>query len=256
MGYTTTITGFVTITTAIFGFTQYYYSRILDKDSNLSNIIEENLSKLGVFQLNSIEMQSSDRYQHYFKKSERSKTQLDDYALLIKSDLKKATLLVILHILIPIYIVYLVLYGFTIYTGTLDEDAVSIIPQKIIPYSLYLIACVLSLLITVIYFIVRTINSCQRTIKTELVRVSHELSDVVHEMNVFKAAFKKEEEEKRLLKEQQEAAAEKGHVSSRKEEEKWAKVQDLLHQKNFSEEDVVLLRKTISSSLSEYSWAT
>lgn len=235
MEYAIIVTGFVAITTAIFGFTQYYYSRINDKDSKLSETIEANLAKLKIFQLNSVELQKTKRYQQLFERSEVSKKQLDESSYIIKRSVKKLILLVVLHALAPIYLIYLLLYGAIVYAEYTAASPTSTITHYILPYSLLFITATLLVVVTLVYFIVRSINSRQRKDKALLNNVSNDLDELAYDFGVFRVEFEKETQ-----------SGEQENQTSLEKDETFILVLEWM--KNLSEEQMSILELVFNSN--------
>ncbi len=175
------ITGLVIITTAIFGFSQYFYSRIVAKNINLSAKLHNTTNILKEFPPKDNSDKKSELFHQFYADEIEEKNQKLDYLRKeIDQNKKKKTLISIIYRLAPFYVFYLITYSLTLF---IHLKTYSTIIETIIIVVLGVISIILSILILKILFLVKKINVRQRGIKEEIKDISSQLRGFLKNWN-------------------------------------------------------------------------
>ncbi len=184
MDLATVITGFVVVTTAIFGFSQYFYSRISDKNTKLLDKIDDASKILPYLPDKDVSSKITTQfYQYHPNDIEDEKTKLDDLRLYIAEDWKKKTLIYIIYSITFFYVIYLVFYGLVLF---LNSETYFNTVNNAINTTLGGMSIILNIIIITILSLVKSINKRQRENKKEIERVLIRLKELVSHWNIIK----------------------------------------------------------------------
>jgi len=183
------ITGFVVVTTAIFGFSQYFYTRITDKNTNLSTKLDDATNILKNFPLKDNSDKASNLfYQFHADEIEDKKQELDYLRHEVEQNKKKKTLISIIYRLAPFYVLYLMFYSLELFIHLefIQSEIYTPIIKSIIAGTLGIISITLSILIIIILSLVKKINTRQKEIKEEVKDISNRLKELVNQWNALR----------------------------------------------------------------------
>ncbi len=184
MDLATVITGFVVVTTAIFGFSQYFYSRISDKNTKLLDKIDDASKILPYLPDKDVSSKITTQfYQYHPNDIEDEKTKLDDLRLYIAEDWKKKTLIYIIYSITFFYVIYLVFYGLVLF---LNSETYFNTVNNAINTTLGGMSIILNIIIITILSLVKSMNKRQRENKKEIERVLIRLKELVSHWNIIK----------------------------------------------------------------------